>query len=104
MKWKQSLCALSLSSLLLLSAVGFAEETEEVINWQLEALETNLKLDQATIELQQCREENEIVKFWLNRRNQQSIQQYTKQSKDVLNEYKKSLEPPEETNEEEPKP
>ena len=93
MKWKTSLCVLSLSSLLLSSAIGLADE---VIDWQLQSLETQVKLDQVTIELQQCKEENEIIKFWLNRRNSIAIQSYTKESKDVLNEYKKSLKPLEE--------
>jgi len=91
MKWIRLLCGLSLlSSLALSSATTMADE---VINWQLQALETQLKLDQVTIELIQCKEENEIVRFWLNKKNLMNTKSHIKESQDVLNEYKKSLEP-----------
>jgi hypothetical protein len=96
LKWKL-LCPLLLSSLLLLSSTTFADE---VINWQLEALETQLKLDQAIIELQQARDEAEILKFWIQNGNRRDVKQFTKESRDVLAEYKKSLEPEEEIEEE----
>jgi hypothetical protein len=92
LKWKL-LCPLLLSSLLLLSSITYADE---VINWQLEALETQLKLDQAIIELQQARDNVEILKFWIQNGNRRDVKQFTKESRDVLAEYKKSLEPEEE--------
>ena len=91
LKWK-FLLPLSLSALVLSSSITYADE---VINWQLTALETQLKLDQATIELQHCRDESEILRIWIQSSATRSTKQFTKESKDVLAEYKKSLEPKE---------